>query len=101
MIERLRIDTGNRDDAFAVSLSGGFDISEAGVLSELPWTSNGQAHVELDLSERTFIDPTGLRELLRFEADMRAIWARAAGPTRPRRSADVRESRTPRSGSTS
>jgi anti-anti-sigma factor len=62
----FRVETSDRDGTFVISLYGEFDLAAAESLPEWAASMNGQPRVEVDLTNLTFMDSSGLRAMLRL-----------------------------------
>jgi anti-sigma B factor antagonist len=66
----FRVEMDARADILVIAFSGEFDMVAAATLPDWSASINGQRKVEADLSGLTFIDSSGLRELLRLKQEV-------------------------------
>ncbi len=63
----FRFETANREGKYVISLFGEFDLAAAETLPDWGVSMDSHRSVEVDLSGLTFMDSTGLREILRLQ----------------------------------
>ena len=64
----FRVETSDRDGAFVISLYGEFDLAAAETLPAWTSTVDGAPRVEVDLTGLTFMDSSGLREIVKLRS---------------------------------
>ena len=62
----FRVETGDRDGTFVISLYGEFDLAAAESLPDWASSVKGRSNVEVDMTGLTFMDSSGLREILKL-----------------------------------
>jgi anti-anti-sigma factor len=69
----FRFETTTRPGTYVLSLFGEFDLAAAEMLPDWAASLAGTPTVEVDLTGLTFMDSTGLRELLKLQQEVEAM----------------------------